>query len=301
MKTRSNFPIFFIGMPRSGTTIVFEAFARHPDLGWLTNYSDAHPNLAALNAIRWLQENRLLKIEGKKTPRIHKIGNRFLIRPDEAYGFWETHVGRDFSFDFMAGHQADQETAARVRTAILDIVRYQGRSRFSTKLTGPPRISFLTSIFPDARFVHVVRDGRAVTHSLLKVPFWKQKGGFDGPFWKGLPHEYEQIWEKDRDPGIITALQWRYVLELTDKERKGICSSQYMEVKYEDFVEKPHDSLNRLFRFCVLKNSANPHHYIDSTRKLENMNYKYRTDWSVEYIRKLTDCMEPILSTRGYS
>jgi hypothetical protein len=32
-------PVFFIGMPRSGTSIVFAAFAAHRDLSWFSQYS----------------------------------------------------------------------------------------------------------------------------------------------------------------------------------------------------------------------------------------------------------------------
>ena len=37
-------PISSIGIPRSGTTIIYEAFARHKSLGWLTNLAQNFPH-----------------------------------------------------------------------------------------------------------------------------------------------------------------------------------------------------------------------------------------------------------------
>ena len=38
-------PIFFVGMPRSGTTLVFEAVAAHEDLAWLSQHVQRAPVL----------------------------------------------------------------------------------------------------------------------------------------------------------------------------------------------------------------------------------------------------------------
>ena len=46
------------------------------------------------------------------------------------------------------------------------------------KLTGWPRAGFLHAGFPDARFVNVVRDGRAVASSWLQMDWWL---GYRGP------------------------------------------------------------------------------------------------------------------------
>ena len=37
-------PIFMIGVPRSGTTIVFEALSSHEDLGYFTSFTNRFPN-----------------------------------------------------------------------------------------------------------------------------------------------------------------------------------------------------------------------------------------------------------------
>lgn len=297
-------PIFFIGMPRSGTTIVFEAFAQHEALAWLSNYSQRFPELPWLNAVRRLHDNALLRLRARKK-QYQRVppGNSFMVMPNEAYAFWDRHTGEDFSFSFLADRAAAPETVRRVRRACESTVRAQGRARLATKLTGPPRVRYLLGIFPDARFVHVVRDGYAVVHSLLRVPFWRAKGGFDGPFWKGgLDDDAVRRWrDQGADPALITAMQWRRVLEQTRSETAGLPPAQYAEVRYEDFVANPHQELRRLYAHTGLGDSPQAHALLNARERLRNMNDKYRREWPAEILARLGQAMEPLLSEYGYA
>lgn len=195
-------PVFFIGMPRSGTTIAFEAFARHKDLAWPTNYTALFPRLPQLNSVRRLIDNRRVQLVGRKNqygrPR---FGNRALPVPNEAYEFWNMYGDSRFARDYLQ-LRPDERTRNQLTRAVDALVSWQGKKRFAAKLTGPPRIEFLSTVFPDALFVHVVRDGRAVVHSLLNVAFWRQKGGLENRFWSGGPAS--DIGENPRqDPGKI--------------------------------------------------------------------------------------------------
>ncbi len=44
-------PIFFIGMPRGGTSLTFASFAAHGDLGWFSQYMDRAPWLPGSAAL----------------------------------------------------------------------------------------------------------------------------------------------------------------------------------------------------------------------------------------------------------
>jgi omega-hydroxy-beta-dihydromenaquinone-9 sulfotransferase len=190
----------------------------------------------------------------------------------------------------------------RVRLAVDDIVRYQLKERFCAKLTGPPRITYLQSIYPGAKFIHIVRNGMAVVHSLLNVRFWKEKGGYEKPFWSGFPEEYLDIWkEHDRDPAVLVGLQWRYVIELARDEGQELGPGQYMETRYEEFVRDPHGILKRWYAFCGLEDSARAHRYIEKSPPLVNMNQKYSSDWSPDRVNTLSSVMGAFMQELGYA
>lgn len=295
-------PIFFIGFPRSGTTVTFEAFCRHPELGWPSGYTESFPGFQAADGLRRLLDNSLVRLSGQKGQYGKtRLGNRFLPQPNEAYGFWDRQTGIDFARDFLRGATAGAECADRVRTAVRRLLSWQGRRRFAAKLTGPPRITFLDSIFPDGRFVHVVRDGRAAVHSLLRVGFWREKGGLTAPFWRGgLSDEQVAGWRGNgADPGVLAALQWTAVLEASRSEGERV-GDRYRELRYEDFVADPHGMLRELYAFCGLDDAADGHRYLERNPPLAKMNDKYRQDFSSAYIDDLSRVMQPHLKDFGY-
>lgn len=291
-------PIFFIGMPRSGTTVIFEAFAVHKQLGWVSNYSSRFPRLPILNYVLRLAENRIWSFRGSKQQYGKaSLSNRILPKPQEGYPFWETYCGEKFLWDFCLEPRANQQEAQALRSVLDKTLKYQGRSRLATKLTGPPRISYLRSIFPDAMFVHVVRDGRAVVDSLLRVDFWREKGGFDGPFWNGALSDSDiSEWETyDRSALAIASIEWRNVITGIRDEAATLGPGDYHEIKYEDYIADTAESISRLYTGCGLNASFS--HKLHP--QLSNMNEKYM-ERSPDEIKCMQDIMGSYLLELGY-
>ena len=291
-------PVFFVGMPRSGTTILFEIFSRHESLGWLSGYSCDYPNFPAMNFLRCLLDNNFISLVGEKKQHGKvRLGNRFYPRPDEAYPFWDKYAESRFSTSYLHQKKAPEEVRLRVRAAVDKVLMWQGKSRFATKLTGPTRIQYLQSIFSDAIFIHVVRDGRSSVNSLLNVGFWKQGGGLESPWWSGgLSDELIKIWRHSgNNAAVLAAIQWRQVLQGAREEAKALSAEQYREVNYEDFTASPHEVLKELFSYCELSDSERAHKYIDSIPPIKNMNHQYKQKMSPGDIELMEKAMGPML------
>ena len=299
-------PIFLIGMGRSGTTVLAEAISIHKDLGWISKYLEVFPSLPQLSFLHKLVDIPFLGVylRGKKKQSKGLINfiRRFLPYCVENYNIWEKFCGKKFSFDYLAHQKASEAEKEAVIKYVRTLLKYQRKKRFFAKFTGPPRICFLQSIFPDAYFIHVIRDPRAVVNSLLKVKFWREGGGLERPWWKGLPEEYIKEWEKrNRSPLALAALQWKRVVSLTWEEKKYVQHGHFIEIRYEDFVEKPHEYLTKIFHKVGLEDSSEAHKYISSIGKLRNMNYKYKQDLSKENIKLIEEITRDEANKAGYS
>lgn len=297
-------PIFFIGVPRSGTTIIFESFARHSKLGWLSNYSRMFPKWPSLNLICRLLNNKYIQATGRKKQYSSTLFvNHFLPRPDEAYDFWDMYSGVNFSKNYLLQCEITKKNKQRLANAANKILFGQRKDRFSAKITGPSRIRFLQTVFNDGIFIHIIRDGRSVVHSLSKVSFWKNGEGLSAPWWSGgLPEDYTNQWIKsNKDPYVLAALQWKCIVQIAKKESKLIPPDKYVEIKYEDFIDAPHKILSHIFKFCNLEDSKKAHDYLEKNPILNNLKYKYKFEWDHAKLRMITETMEPVLSELGYT
>jgi hypothetical protein len=303
-------PIFFIGMPRSGTTIMFEVFAAHPDLGWFSQYFNRlsrFPSLALLSRIADIDPR--LRRRSERSDQRRRLSNYLRVGPSEAYFAWKRYSGSKFLDDFLVDTRASAEERARLHATISRILRYQGKSRFAAKVTGPPRIGYLTSLFGDARFVHVIRDARAVVQSLMRVPFWRDTSRLREPAWhNGLTRDELDIWERlGRSPLALAALEWRAVIRTArreasqlGRESSQLASDRYREVRYEDFVSDPHAVLDQLISFCHLRQCAAPHEFLDMRFELRNMNRQSRDGFSAAEMRLFDEVAGDLLVELGY-
>ena len=107
------------------------------------------------------------------------------------------------------------------------------RNKLLLKITGWPRITMLQKLFPDAKIIHMVRDGRAVMHSNLKVKFWN---GWDGPekwTWGKLPPQFSKIYKDNNESKVVlAALQWMILMDSFKVSKKLIKNkNNFIEVK----------------------------------------------------------------------
>jgi len=204
-------PIVFVSVGRSGSTIISEIVFRHESLAWPSNYQDYFPSLPWVNYLRRLFENKFWRFYGQK-PQLNRVHafNKVLFKPAEAYNYWKYLTGTDvgFSRGFLLDVKSKEEDARRIRFALSKLVANQGRKRLAFRITGPARIGYLSSIFPDAVFVNVVRNPVATIHSLLRSEFWENRGKHQ-LWWQGVYTVEEQRWAaRNADkPELLAALQ----------------------------------------------------------------------------------------------
>lgn len=298
-----NKPVFFIGMPRSGTTLMFLTLAAHPDLAWFSQYLERVPGLPAVALLSRVADRvpalrKSVVRHGDQRSRL----SRLLISPDEAYRVWERCCGEKFRYDYLLGVEATEDERRCVRGTVSKVMRYQGKPRFAAKITGPARIGYLSSIFDDARFVHVVRDGRAVVGSLMRVPFWRDSKRMREPAWRGgLDEAALASWrERGASAPELAAIQWERVLESARVEAASAAPGRYTEVRYEDFVTDPHRSLDRIVDFCELPRDQRPHAFIDERVEVRNMNDRWRGQLTEAEVEGIEGLLEKPLREHGY-
>lgn len=174
-------PLFIIGCPRSGTTLLLDLLAGTRAFGYVNN-STLGSNLGAAVYRR----NRIYDLPGgdQLVTRRRQIMDvcqmvgparsaidTLLPRAIEPWGFWEDLIP-NFRPEFSSGQAVDPSaedvgvaTVLETRSAVAALLHYQRRDVLLSKYTDFPRIELMRAIFPGARFVHITRDAHAVANS----------------------------------------------------------------------------------------------------------------------------------------
>ena len=233
-------PILIIGAPGTGTTLLYQSLCSHRDLAYIT-----HNMLRA--GIR--KHGRLVGDRRKALFILQNLIHRdpASTLPHEADAFWMTYFGY---YDYRTENDYTEEMAAYFRKKVLQVQNLWGRSRFVNKnLQNSFRVRLLNSIFPDAKFIHIIRDGRAVAFSILnKIEI---AGDRFALFYIGFKDILGDKYQNERSELYNYGLAWA---EFVRKGREASVAAQgrYYEVRYENLVTEPHKELRKIVDFCEL-------------------------------------------------
>jgi len=197
---------FVIGMTRSGTTL-------------MRLMLDSHPELAIPPETHFIPE----------VIKAFRDGNN---SPDEVVALMVE--GRRWS-DFGIAERTLRRELNRLRPLVRPEVpirtfyrlyaKQQNKPRWGDKTPGyATKMRRINRTLPEARFVHMIRDGRDVALSL-----------------------------RDRDAGLTTeqvARRWRHRIRNTRRAAEHL--SNYLEIGYEELVADPEATLRRICEFIEL-------------------------------------------------
>jgi hypothetical protein len=283
-------PIFIVGSGRCGSTIFHKIFTYHPRVTFLSGLCKRWPDKPQRNRLAMrLMDVPLLRRWARKK-----------FQPAEHWDFWETHVK---GFSRPCRDLTDEDVRPHVQrriTKVLEQMLTPRRDRLLVKLTGWPRMRFLSEVFPDARFIHMIRDGRAVSHSLLDVPFWR---GWEGPAVAGfgeLSPAYQEEWERSgRSFLVLAAIQWKILMECFEEVKQDFDPARFLEVRYEDFAADPAGSFTKVLDFCGLDYPASFRDRIGQFT-VESANYKWKEQLTPRQQELLRESLAGHLRRYGY-
>jgi hypothetical protein len=251
--------VFIVGSGRNGGTLLTELIAGHDDVGFVSNFDD---QLSLLNmAGRW--NGPLFRRSRPRNPGLtpYRDRRRLLergrlhVRPSEGWEVLERQVSSIFprpSRDLLASDLTPW-LERRLKEFFERRIAAQRCSHFVHHLTGWPRTGFLQAAFPDARFIHVVRDGRAVANSWLQMRWW---AGYRGPeHWHlgPLPDLYAAEWhESGRSFVMLAGLGWKLLMDAYVEARKLVNAERWLDVRLEDLLADPHAATKNVLEFLQL-------------------------------------------------
>jgi len=239
-------PLFILGHWRSGTTHLHELLTLDSRHTFPTNYmciAPAHFLLTERIARRWFKwivpkqrpmDNMPL---GWDRPQEDEFAlcNLGVPSPYRTIAF-PNHPPQDREYlDLRQVSLADRESWKRVLLKFLKQITLREPKRIVLKSpTHTSRVRTLLELFPDAKFVHIVRNPYAIFPSTMHL--WKSlytTQGLQRPKFAGL---------QDYVFDTFVAMH-----ERLDEDRKLVPPHQFYELRYEDLIADPLGKMRELY------------------------------------------------------
>jgi Sulfotransferase family len=275
--------------------MVEEALARHPDAGFVSNLEDRW-RVGAL-ARRW--NNPIYQVV---PPSLTRKG-RLRFAPSEGYRALDREVSPILSRPWRDLTAADVTPwlADRIRRFFDSRAAAQGRPFFIHKFTGWPRAGFLARIFPEARFIHIVRDGRAVANSWLQIDWWEGYTGTDHWQWGPLPEPYRSEWcSSGYSFPVLAAILWKVLIDAHAAAAATLPADRWLELRYEDVVKSPHDAFATMLGFAGLPPVPAFTRALGRFSFTSDRTQAFRRDLDEKTVGALSQSLQKHLARRGY-
>jgi len=283
-----NKPIFIIGSGRSGTTVFYNILSVHPEVCWFSNYSKKFLNVKLIPMMHRVLD---LPFAGNYLKTGIISNRKYFIQPREAGRIYHDYCGFVHAIKTTES-DLNFATEKKFKDLIQKHLFLTGKKRFLTKqTTNTQRIRLINTMFRDAYYIHVIRDGRAVANSFLNVS-WRRDTDI---WWTG---EKAYKWEEKGGEVIeLCGLRWKNnVNEILNN--KHLFENRYIEIKYEDFVSDVKGAMKRVLDFCELSHSKA---FFDLLpQALPNRNSQWAENLTVNQKNLLNELLESSLSELGY-
>lgn len=266
-ESMDNRPIFIVGMNGSGTTMLNDCLGNHPNLY-------AFP-----------RETRILPYyinNMHKYGDLNNLANRRKLSRD---------LGNAFAFRKANGNKQvvlnDQDLSKPGFANVVDSLytyfsKPKGKIRWVDK--SPMyvnHIGLLANFFPNAKFIHIYRDGREVAQS------------------------FHRRWKKNPAHSIF---KWKKVIQQGHRDGLRLGTKRYIEIKYENLTHRPEYTMKLLCRFLdidfypvmLISKGSQMEDSIKTNKIVENSG-KWKTYFSSSTIKKLENIAGKQLEKLGYN
>lgn len=205
-------PVFVVGMNGSGTTMLLDCLGRHPSLYAFPRETRLIPYLIA-------------RVDSFGDLRVDANLERLWDQVRNLAVFSQANGGA--SVPLPPDWRARERSLAAVLDGVFGYFAARaGKQRWCEKT--PQHVQHLPALaeqFPNARFIHVVRDGRDCAVS------------------------FHRRWLRQPE---LTIFRWKKVVAGGRVAGQRLGPDRYLEVRYEDLTAEPEISLRRLCEFLGL-------------------------------------------------
>jgi hypothetical protein len=271
-------PVFVLGSPRSGTTLLYHMILSAGNFAVYRTESNVFNLLAPRFGNLSIRANRqaLMKVW---------LGSKLYTRS----GLGAAQIKKKILEECT-------DAGSFMRIVMGEMARQQGVERWAD--CTPDHLLYLAEIkkaIPEALVIHILRDGRDVALSLDKQRWIR-------PF----------PWDRDQSL-LVAGFYWEWIVN-QGRKNGGTLGGDYIEIHFEDLIQQPRQTLAQLGKFIqhdlnydrILKvgigSVSDPNTSFGSASGEGAFNPvgRWRTQFSAEQLTTFETLLGPTLASLGY-
>lgn len=299
-------PLFVIGCPRSGTTLLVELLAATRSFGYVgsgvegndaTAWVDGRTRVYDLPLVGeqlLLRRRSLMRAAGRLGPLGRAARHRLPVAV-EPWDFW-TDLLPNFRPEFGDGPAVDPDPAGitdtdrqRAVSVVEALLHEQRRTTLVSKYTDFPRVDLIRSVFPGARFVHIRRDAAAVANSNAveieagRFGTWRYRDWWSAEWAAGAAEH----WRANGETMLGFAAHNRNrLVGLIDDAVRG--DDGVMTVSYEDLTSDAGRTIRGILGFAAVDSRTDIERLVGA-REIQSSNQRWRDRREPDEIRLLEE------------
>ena len=253
-------PLFILGYARSGTTHLHNLLQRDPRYGTVSTFQAIVPTFFLIGR-GWLQRRMAKSLPATRPmDNVHlsldapieeeaAISNTCSLSPIHHMSF--PRRARTYLDKYLTMQGLTKEELARWDRVYLDVLRKAtldsgGRPLVLKSPNNTGRIPHLLRLFPEAKFIHIVRNPYDVYRSMLHL------------YRKVLPlFQLQDMAAEDMAEHVVSS--YRILMQQYLHDRDLIPSGNLAEVRFEDLERQPLAELERLYAELALPDWERAH------------------------------------------
>ena len=221
-------PLIFIGgVPRSGTTLMRAMIDAHPDVR-CGEETIVVPDILLMHRILWMKESTLLKEAGVTKDILDSAISSFILEINVKHGEPAQRLCNKDPFILKSG-------------------------------------TYLRQLFPNSKFVFMVRDGRAVVHSIISRKV--------------------KILNFDLTSYRQSLKMWNSHVSKMNNQCNMLGDQICMKVPYEQLILHPRKWMENILRFLDLEWTEDVLHHEEQINKPNGISLS-KTEWSTDQVKK---------------
>lgn len=236
-------PIFFLGPPRSGSTLAVQAITEALDVGYLSNRHCDWCGAPAL-AQRLFQPTKFRP----KPDFCSSYGvTQGAHAPAECGEWWYRFFRRSPQYVSLA--EVDPRKMNNFRRSIASLINAFDRPVIFKNLFASFRIQAIAKYLPESLFIVMHRNEVDNGHSLLEARH--RVNGSYARWWSMEPPGVDHLRKLPAHQQVIEQIRCVHTIIYKDLKSANVDPSRYLDLSYENFCADPREAIKTIHNFFL--------------------------------------------------